>query len=113
MADELTAERGAQQYGAAAREADHGGAAAALGDGQRRTRPLHLAGRAGQQGAHGFPVQPEDRADLLVGELVAHGEFERLALLGRGAGRLRPGQPGELPAAALRLRLGDRHGVGG
>lgn len=83
-------------------EAGDARAGAGLHDGERGAGAFDLAGGGAQQLARGGQVHAEDRGHLMGGELVAHGEFERLTLLGGGAGGLRPGEQGEF-APALRL----------
>ena len=89
-----------------------------LDDGERGAGALDLAGGGGQQFAGGGGLQAEHGGDLGGGELVADGQLQRLALLGGGAGGLRPGQQGEFAAPQLarlrgQRRVGRRVAVGG
>ncbi|BCK69433.1 hypothetical protein Srufu_033860 [Streptomyces libani subsp. rufus] len=110
MAHQLPAERRAQQHLGVSRQLRDLPAAAGLDDGQRRPGPFDLTGGGGQQRAGGDRVGTEHRGDLVGREVVAHRELQRLPLLGRGAGGLRPGQRGEFTPAALGLagRAGAR-----
>lgn len=94
--DELAAQGGAEHELVLAGETGHTGTAAGLDDGERRARALDLAGGGGEQFAGGGQVLAEDGGDLVGGEVVAYGEFERLALFRGGAGGLRPGELGQL-----------------
>lgn len=110
--DQFPAQGGAQDELVVAGEAADARTGAGLHDGEGGAGAFDLAGGGGEQFARLDEVQAENGGDLGGGELVAHGEFERLALLGGGAGRLRPGQQGEfVPTPVLRL-LGDRGALG-
>ncbi|GGY94741.1 hypothetical protein GCM10010300_43330 [Streptomyces olivaceoviridis] len=85
------------------------GATARLDHGEGRARALDLAGGGGEQFPRGGGRHAEDGGDLVGGEVVTDGEFEGLALLGRGAGGLRPGQQREFTAPLLL----DLRGEGG
>nr|WP_308291857.1 hypothetical protein [Streptomyces sp. RS2] len=110
--DQLAAQGAAQDVAVVAGEAGDSGAGAGLHDGQGGAGAFHLAGGRGEQFAGGGEVHAEDGGDLVRGQVVAHGEFEGLALLGGGAGGLRPGQEGEFGAVAL-VGLVCRGGGGG
>lgn len=103
MPDQLPAQGGAEHELVVAGEAGDARAGAGLHDGERGTGAFDLAGGGAEQLTRGGEVHAEDGGHLVGGELMAHGEFERLALLGGGAGGLRPGQQGEFTPA---LRLG-------
>src|SRR5690606_20573013 len=72
-----------------------------------RTRPLDLAGGGGEEFTRGGRFHAEHGGDLVGGEVVAHGQFERLPLLRGGTGGLRPGQQGQFAPALLLDVLGD------
>lgn len=59
---------------------------------QRQPGPLHLGTAVREQLLGGLRVDPEHRRHLQRGEPVTQRQFQRLTLLGGGAGRLRPGQ---------------------
>lgn len=82
MPDEFAAQGGAQDELVVAGEAGDARAGAGLHHGEGRAGALDLAGGAGEQLTRLGEVHAEDGGDLVGGELVAHGEFERLALLG-------------------------------
>lgn len=102
--DQFAAQGGAQQQLVVSGEAGDAGAGARLHDGEGGAGAFHLAGGGGEQ----LPGEPRFRAqrggDLSGRQLMPYGQLQRLALLGRRAGGLRPGQEREL-AAALRLDL--------
>ncbi|CAM5256226.1 hypothetical protein SFUMM280S_05607 [Streptomyces fumanus] len=114
--DQLAAEGGAQHQVAVAGEPGGARTGAGLHDGEGRAGALDLAGGGGEQLPRGDRVQAEDGGDLVGGQVVAYGEFEGLALLRGGAGRLRPGEQGQFAAALQDLggrALGGRgRGVG-
>ncbi|MGG7572197.1 hypothetical protein [Streptomyces sirii] len=101
MAHQLPAQRRAQQHLAVARQPRDLPTSPRLDYGQRRPGPFDLAGRGGQQRAGGDRVGAEHRGDLVGGEVMAHRELQRLALLGGGARGLRPGQRGQFPLPPL------------
>ncbi len=96
---QLPAQRTVQQYFPIPGEPCHGRAAAPVQDGERDAGALHLAGAAGEQQLGAVVVQAEHGGDLVDGQVVAHGQFQGLALLGARAGGLRPGERGQLAAA--------------
>ncbi len=99
--DQLAAQGRAQYVLVVAGEAGDARAAAGLDDRERGAGALDLAGGGGEQFTGGGQIHAEDGGDLVGGEVVAHGEFEGLALLRGGAGGLRPGEEGEFAAVAL------------
>ncbi|GAA3298652.1 hypothetical protein GCM10020295_34760 [Streptomyces cinereospinus] len=112
MPDQFPAQGGAEHQPVVAGEAGDARAPAGLHDGEGRAGAFDLAGGGGEQVAGGGQVHAEDGGHLVGGQLVAYGQFERLALLGGGAGGLRPGQQGEFAAAPFLLLLGDGRGAG-
>ena len=96
--DQFAAQGGAEHEPVVAGEAGHAGTGAGLHDGQGGAGAFDLAGGGGEEFPGGGQVHAEDRGDLVRGEPVADGEFQRLTLLGRGAGGLRPGELGEFAA---------------
>ncbi|BFO14152.1 hypothetical protein SHKM778_05400 [Streptomyces sp. KM77-8] len=104
---EFPAQGRAEDEPAVAGEVRHGRAGAGLDDGERRAGAFHLAGRGGEQRSRGGRLHAEHGGHLVGGEPVPDGEFERLALLGRGAGGLRPGQLGQFAAALPQDVVGD------
>ncbi|CAM5400371.1 hypothetical protein SRIMM317S_01090 [Streptomyces rimosus subsp. rimosus] len=103
MPDQLPAQRDTQQHLGVSGELGDVPAAAELDDGERGAGALDLAGGGRQEGAGGDQVASEDGGHLLGGQAVAHGQLQRLALLGGRAGGLRPGQGGQFAAAARRF----------
>ncbi len=101
MPDQFAAEGRAQYVLVVAGEAGDAGAGAGLDDGEGGAGAFHLAGGGGEQFPGGGQVQAEDGGDLVGGEVVAHGEFQGLALLGGGAGGFRPGEEGEFALLLL------------
>lgn len=101
MPDQFGAQGRAEQDPPVAGEAGDAGAGAAFDHAERRPGPLDLAGGGGEQGPGGGGVGAEHGGDLLGGKAVAYGEFQGLALLGAGPGRLRPGEPGQFGGAQL------------
>ncbi len=93
--DEFAAQAGAQDQLAVAGEVGDARAGAGLDDGEGGAGAFDLTGGGREQLTRLGGVHAEDGGDLVGGELVADGEFERLPLLGGGAGGLRPGQQGE------------------
>jgi hypothetical protein len=104
--DQFAAQGAAEDELMVVGEAGDARAAPGLHDGEGGTRAFHLAGRGRQQLAGGGEVHAEDGGDLVDGEPVTHGEFERLALLRGGPGGLRPGQQGEFTPPLLPQLLG-------
>jgi hypothetical protein len=113
MPDEFAAQRGTQDERLVTGDAGDARAGAALQDGQGRPGALHLAGGGGEQLPRGGRVHPQHVGDLGGGELVPHRQLQRLALLGRGAGGLRPGEPGQFTPAPPLLVLGEGGGPDG
>lgn len=107
MPYELAAQGRADHQLVVTGEAGDARAGAGLHDGEGRARALDLTGGGGEQLPGGGQVHAEDRGDLVGGEVVAYGEFERLALLRGGAGGLRPGQQGQFTPTPLLGLLGD------
>ncbi len=105
--DQLAAQCAAQHELMVAGETGDARAAPGLHDGQGGTRAFHLAGCGGQQLPCSGEVHAQDGGDLVGGEPVAHGEFERLALLRGGPGGLRPCEQGEFTAPLLLQLLGE------
>ncbi len=105
--DQFPAQGRAQDQAAVPGEVGHARTAAGLDDGEGRAGALDLAGGRGEQFARdgGFPA--EDGGDLVRGQVVTDGEFEGLALLRGGAGRLRPGQQGQFAAPLFPDLRGD------
>lgn len=99
--DEFAAERRGEQDPVVAGEPGDARAVAGLDDGEGRPGPLHLAGSGGQQLAGSRVLQAEHGGDFARAEAVAYREFQRLALLGGGAGGLGPGKSGEIAALPL------------
>lgn len=82
MAHEFAAQGGAEHELVVAGEPRHARTVTGLDDGEGRAGALDLAGGGGEQFAGAGEVHAEDGGDLVGGEVVAYGEFERLALLG-------------------------------
>ncbi|WP_344633270.1 hypothetical protein [Streptomyces glaucosporus] len=112
MPDQFPAQRAAQQHLPVPGEPGHGRAAAPVEDGERGAGALHLAGAAGQQQLGAVAVQPEHGGHLVDRQVVAHGQFQGLALLGVRAGGLGPGERGQLAAARGRHGSGEFGGFG-
>ncbi len=110
MADEFAAQRGAEHHPLVAGEVRHARTGAGLHDGEGRAGALHLACGGGEQFACRGRGHAEHGGDLVGGETVPYGEFERLALLRAGPRGLRPGQRGQFTAAPL-LLLGGTAGA--
>lgn len=102
VADELGPQGAGEQdvaVAVVAGEPGDAGAVAGLDDGEGGAGAFHLAGGAGEQLAGRGRGGAEDGGEFGDAEPVADGEFEGLALLGRGAGGFGPGEPGQLRTA--------------
>lgn len=110
MPDELAAQGRAEHEPVVADEVGDARTRPGLDHSEGRTRAFDLAGGGGEQVAGGGEIHAEDGGDLVGGEMVAHGQFERLPLLRGGAGGLRPGQQGQFAAAPLLDLLGEGRG---
>ncbi|SFY52750.1 hypothetical protein STEPF1_06023 [Streptomyces sp. F-1] len=105
--DQFAAQRRGEDQPVVPGEVRDARAAAGLHHGERGAGALDLAGGRGEQIAGGGRCHAEDGGDLAGGEVVADGEFQGLALLGGGAGRLRPGEQGQIPAPLFLERRGE------
>ncbi|CAM5698380.1 hypothetical protein SGLAM104S_10078 [Streptomyces glaucescens] len=85
MPDQLAAQRGAEHELVVAAEPGDARAGPALDDGERRAGPLDLARGGGQQLTGRGGLQTEHGGDLFGGQVMAYGEFQRLALFRGGA----------------------------
>ncbi|WP_347581475.1 hypothetical protein [Streptomyces sp. B8F3] len=109
MPDQLAAQGGAEEEPAVAGEPGDGGAAVLVDHGERGAGPFDLRGGGGEQHAGGVGVVAEHGGDFVGGQPVAYGQLQRLALLGRRAGGLGPGERGQFTAVQV---VGFRRAVG-
>lgn len=108
MAHEFPAQGRAEHELAVAGEPGHARAVAGLDDGEGRAGALDLAGGGGEQFAGAGEVHAEDGGDLVGGEVMTYGEFERLALLG-----VVPAASGQASRASSRRRASCRSAATG